>query len=176
MLWLNPQPTSLPDHRGIPMKSTLIAALALGLSLPVGAADDPVQVVTKLFDAMRAGDGNSIRALVLPEARLDRLRKDGSLHQGTFEKWAAWVDTLSPGQADEQVFGVRVLQASDDLATVWAPFQVSFDGEMVGCGVNQFTMAREASGWRVLYGIDQPTGEECSKFRKRIEAGQTSTR
>jgi len=158
------------------MKSSLIAVLALGLSMPAAAADSPVQLVTKLFDAMRAGDGDGIRALVLPDARLDRLKKDGSLHQGTFEKWAAWVDTLSPGQADEQVFGVRVLQASDDLATVWAPFQVSFDGEMVGCGFNQFTMAREASGWRILYGIDQPTGEECTIFRARIEADQTSIR
>lgn len=151
------------------MKSTLIAVLALGLSLPAGAADGPTDVVTKLFDAMRAGDGDGIRALVVPDARLDRLKKDGTIHQGTFEKWAAWVDTLSPGQADEQVFGVQVLQASDDLATVWAPFQVSFDGEMVGCGVNQFTLAHEASGWRILYGIDQPTGEDCIKFREKFE-------
>lgn len=158
------------------MKSTLIAALTVGLSLPVGASEDPTGIVNSLFDAMRAGDGDAIRALVLPDARLDRLKKDGSLHQGTFEKWAAWVDTLSPGQADEQVFGVRVLQASQDLATVWAPFQISFDGEMVGCGINQFTLAREATGWRILYGIDQPTAEDCTKFRERIEADQTSTR
>ncbi|MFC4348121.1 nuclear transport factor 2 family protein [Kordiimonas lipolytica] len=151
------------------MKSIMCAALALGLSLPVTAGDDPVALVSELFDGMRAGDGDAIRAMVLPGAKLDRLKKDGTIHQGTFEKWAAWVDTLEPGQADEQVFGVKILQASDDLATVWAPFQVSFDGEMVGCGVNQFTMARSEGGWKILYGIDQPTGEDCTKFRRQIE-------
>jgi len=151
------------------MKSILCAALALGLSLPVGANDDPVSLVSNLFDAMRAGDGDAIRAMVLPGAKLDRLKKDGAIHQGTFEKWATWVDTLEPGQADEQIFGVKLLQASDDLATVWAPFQVSFDGEMVGCGVNQFTMARSEGRWKILYGIDQPTGEDCTKFRRQTE-------
>ncbi|SDD92551.1 hypothetical protein [Kordiimonas lacus] len=158
------------------MKPLLMAALMLGFSLPATASDGPAHVVTKLFDGMRAGDGDAIRALVVPGAKLDRLKKDGTLHQGTFEKWAGWVDTLKPGQADEQVFGVRVLQASDDLATVWAPFQVLFDGELVGCGVNQITLAREATGWRILYGIDQPTSEDCLTFRERIEAGQTNIR
>ena len=119
----------------------VILAVVLGAGRAM-AGDDAQAVVYALFDAMRAGDGAAVRALVVPDARLDRLRKDGTLHQGNFEAWASWVDQQAAGDADEQIFGVRTLSVSPELATVWAPFTVTYKGELVGCGVNQFTLAK----------------------------------
>lgn len=147
------------------MRKTIVGGLAtMMISLGAQAASTPESTVDELFDAMRAGNGDALRALVVADARLDRLQSDGSLRQGTFERWISWVDEQEEGDADEQIFGVRTLSESPELATVWAPFTITYKGEMVGCGVNQFTLGKTAEGWRVLYGIDMPSKTDCATF------------
>lgn len=147
------------------MKKIVIAALAvLGVTVPSQAEGGAEQVIEKLFDAMRAGDGAAIRAMVVDDARLDRLQPDGSLRQGTFDRWINWVDQQAEGDADEQIFGVEVLSKSAELATVWAPFTIRYKGDLVGCGVNQFTLGKTVDGWRILYGIDMPAEADCETF------------
>lgn len=147
------------------MRKILIFMLAscMGWS-SVSAETTPEDVVVKLFDAMRAGDGDALRQLVVADARLDRLRPDGTLQQGPFERWISWVDTQEEGDADEQIFGVETLSRSPELATVWAPFTIRYKGDLVGCGVNQFTLGKTAEGWRVLYGIDMPSQADCTTY------------
>jgi len=152
------------------MRKILLAGIAaLTASTGVFAASTPEGVVDELFDAMRAGDGAALRALVVADARLDRLQPDGSLRQGTFERWISWVDQQSEGDADEQTFGVQTLSKSAELATVWAPFTIRYKGELVGCGVNQFTLGKTGEGWRVLYGIDMPSTDDCTTYPDRYK-------
>lgn len=146
-----------------------VAFLAAGMSGAASQQDTPQAVVVKLFDGMRAGDGAAIAALVEDEARLDRLQKNGELRTGKFEDWIAWVDMQQPGDADEQIFGVKTLQVSPELATVWAPFTITYKGELVGCGVNQFTLAKSTAGWRILYGIDMPHDGDCTIYRQQFD-------
>ncbi len=129
----------------------------------------PEDMVNSLFDAMRAGNGAAIREMVVADARLDRLRPDGTLQQGTFERWISWVDEQSEGDADEQIFGVKTLSQTEELATVWAPFTVVYKGKMVGCGVNQFTLVNTNDGWKFVYGIDKPEKDGCETYREKFE-------
>ncbi len=145
-------------------KFMTVVVATLGIALPINAQSGAEEVVEKLFDAMRAGDGAAIRAMVVDDARLDRLQPDGSLRQGTFDRWINWVDQQAEGDADEQTFGVEVLSKSEELATVWAPFTIRYKGDLVGCGVNQFTLGKTAEGWRILYGIDMPATTDCETF------------
>lgn len=145
-------------------KFIAVAVATLGIALPLNAKGGAEEVIETLFDAMRAGDGAAIRAMVVDDARLDRLQPDGSLRQGTFDRWISWVDQQAEGDADEQIFGVEVLSKSDELATVWAPFTIRYKGDLVGCGVNQFTLGKTADGWRILYGIDMPATTDCETF------------
>ena len=147
------------------MRKILMVTVMTCLGLSSASAEmTPEDVVVKLFDAMRAGDGEALRQLVVADARLDRLRPDGTLQQGPFERWISWVDTQEQGDADEQIFGVETLSKSPELATVWAPFTIRYRGDLVGCGVNQFTLGKTAEGWRVLYGIDMPSQADCTTF------------
>ena len=152
----------------------IISGLLAGLVLSATSvlADEPVSpeaAVTRLFEGMLAGNGAIISSLVAPGARLDRLQPDGSLKHGEFTSWIAWVDQQQPGDADEQIFAVKTLQRSAELATVWAPFQLHYKGEFVGCGVNQFTLARSKDGWRIVYAIDMPYKGDCAAFRASLE-------
>jgi len=147
------------------MRNFLFGGLTiLVASMGAQAASTPEGVVDELFDAMRAGNGDALRVLVVADARLDRLQPDGSLRQGTFERWINWVDEQNKGDADEQIFGVQTLSKSAELATVWAPFTITYKGELVGCGVNQFTLGKTVDGWRVLYGIDMPSEQDCAAY------------
>ncbi len=147
------------------MRKALIVALASCMGFSSAQAEmTPEDVVVKLFDAMRAGDGEALRAFVVADARLDRLLPDGSLRQGPFERWISWVDTQEQGDADEKIFGVETLSMSPELATVWAPFTITYKGDLVGCGVNQFTLAKTGEGWRVVYGVDMPSEADCETF------------
>lgn len=154
------------------MKISIIAALAIAVgSGAVAANDTPEDVINTLFHGMRAGDGSMIKALVMPDARLDRLQEDGSIRSGNFDSWINWVDTQNEGDADEQIFGVRTMSQTEELATVWAPFTLNYKGKLVSCGVNQFTLAKSSDGWRVVYGIDkhEPKGTDCAAFRAGFE-------
>jgi hypothetical protein len=143
-------------------------ALLGGLILSAPSiAQTPEDVVNQLFDAMRAGDGAAIRALVQEGAPLQRLKADGTLKSGSFEKWAAWVDTLEAGDADEQVFDVETFYGGPGFATVSAPFVIYLKGELKGCGVNQFTMVETNEGWRIVHGMDVPHAGDCVSFRER---------
>ncbi len=97
------------------------------------------------------------------------MKKDGSLQSGAFEKWISWVDNQENGAADEQIFGVQLFSLTPELATVWAPFVIYYKGKLAGCGVNQFTLAKSADGWKIIYGIDKPTAEDCDAYRNTFK-------
>lgn len=151
------------------MKRFLISTvLAVGFSVSANATDTPENTVKMLFDAMRAGDGATIRSISAADARLDRLRADGRIQSGPMERWIRWVDTLKENEADEQIFGVQTLSLSPELATVWAPFTISLNGELKGCGVNQFTLAKTDKGWQVVYGIDIARDTDCKTYPEQF--------
>ncbi len=118
-------------------------------------------VLDQIFDAMRAGDSATLKTLILPEALLDRIAPNKPVHHGTASDWIGWVDTLKPGQADEQIFDV-VINVEGPLATAWAPFTIAIDGVLKSCGVNHFTLVKMDGGWKVAYLIDTHTPEKCS--------------
>ncbi len=153
----------------------ILGTLAFGLAACAHgpAATDPngpEATVLALFDAMRAADGDRVRELVAEGAPLDRVRADGTVQAASFEGWAASIDTLEPGQVDEQVFDLRV-DRFGGLASVWAPFVLTVRGTVQGCGVNHFTLAETPDGWQVIHGVDTQDGGDCTTFRSRYANG-----
>lgn len=117
-------------------------------------------ILDQVFDAMRAGDDETLKALLLPDTSLDRISPDKPVTRGDASGWIGWVGTLSPGQADEQIFDVEI-HVEGPLAVAWAPFTIAIDGELRSCGVNQFTLVKHSDGWKVAYLIDTHTPEKC---------------
>lgn len=119
-------------------------------------------ILDKVFDAMRAGDDETLRTLLLPDTKLDRIAPDEPVSRGDASGWIEWVSTLSPGQADEQIFDVE-LHVEGPLAVAWAPFTIAINGKPTSCGVNQFTLVKHTDGWKVANLIDTHTPEKCIK-------------
>ena len=151
------------------MRCLMPLLTAISLAATSQAQETPRDAVDALFEAMRAGNGEAVLDLVADGAPLMRVEAEGSVRNGEFEDWAAWVDVQNNGDADEQIFAVSE-RIHGDLASVWAPFILYYKGELVGCGVNQFTLAREKEAWTIIHGIDTPDGGECATFKDRYEA------
>ncbi|MCC3861233.1 nuclear transport factor 2 family protein [Pseudemcibacter aquimaris] len=118
------------------------------------------KVLDQVFDAMRAGDADTLRNLLLPDASLDRITPGKTVNRSDSSGWIGWVETLEPGEADEQIFDVKI-HVEGPLAVAWAPFTIALNGKLTSCGVNQFTLVKHGEEWKVAYLIDTHTPEKC---------------
>ncbi|HPF45893.1 MAG: nuclear transport factor 2 family protein [Alphaproteobacteria bacterium] len=149
------------------LKIILKAVIIIFLGMNFASAESSLvekaavqKVLDQVFAAMRAGDAETLKTLILPDTPLDRANPDKPVTRGISKDWIDWVSTLKPGQADEQIFDVKI-HVEGPLAVAWAPFTIALDGELKSCGVNQFTLVKQPDGWRVAYLIDTHTPEKC---------------
>ena len=131
----------------------------------------PEATARSLMTAMYQADPNMADAVFVPDAELRRLSATGEIRSGALPAWRDWLATLTPGQAREDLFDIKVEQ-SRRLATVRAPFTIAIDGDLRGCGVNAFTMVNmgeeDALEWRIVTGMDVQA-EGCEGFRESFD-------
>ena len=131
--------------------------LSLDLSTPEATA-------RSMMLAMFRGDADMVDRIFLEDATLRRASAEGVQPDG-LKRWRDWVGSQEIGDANEQLFGVEV-QAFGRLASVWAPFVITYKGELAGCGVNQMTMANVSGEWRIVSAMDtQADKDDCGEFQ-----------
>jgi len=150
--------------KSITMPPPDYAHAPLDLSSPEAAA-------YAMMIAMYQGDAARIDQIFRDGAALQRVEIDGNVMGDGLERWRNWVSTLELGQAHEEIFAVEV-QEFGNLASVWAPFVITFNGEIAGCGINQLSMARQNESWQVVSGMDIPAPKDtCENFKADYLAG-----
>jgi hypothetical protein len=146
--------------------AALVAAMAAGLAGPASAQSAEVEVravVDALFDAMRAGDGQALRALFHPEARLQSVGvQDGArvLRTESIEDFVKAVGAPRDEVWDERISGFEA-RADGDLATAWMEYRFYVGERFSHCGVNAFQLFRGAGGWTVTQITDTRRREGC---------------
>ena len=144
---------------------SLVATLATLAAAPLGAQAAPtpsdpaadraaaLAVVKRLFDAMRAGDSATVRAVFHPQALLSSalVGRDGT-PQVRVDSLASFVRAVGTPHAevwDERTSG-EVVQVDGPLATVWTRYAFYAGTKFSHCGVDAFTLARTGTEWRIL--------------------------
>lgn len=131
----------------------------------------PEAAVYSMMRAMYQGDAEMVDQIFLESAILRRVTAQGEIRPDGLQRWRNWVDTLEVGAAHERLYDVRSEQYGK-LATVWAPFTIKVNGELVGCGVNTMTLTEQGGAWRVIYGMDTNAPKEtCETFEADDKAG-----
>jgi len=147
-----------------PVPSPNYATAPLNLSTPENTA-------YSVMIAMYRGDANMVDQIFAPGGDLRRVSDTGEIDPNGLPRWRDWIATLEIGYAHEELFDISV-ERYGTLATVWAPFVIRVDGKLVGCGVNQFTMANIENQWRIVSGIDvQAPKDECESFKEDYQRG-----
>ncbi|MGH9943643.1 MAG: nuclear transport factor 2 family protein [Pyrinomonadaceae bacterium] len=114
--------------------------------------DEPLAVVNKLFEAMRAKDAAGIRALFTAEGRLVAFsRREGqppSVRVFDGDSFAKLIADAK-GTLDERM-PKPDMRVAGDLAEVSGRYTFHVDGRFSHCGTNAFHLTRAAAGWRIV--------------------------
>ena len=134
----------------MPMPPALMLAAVLSQSAapPSADAEDKAVLATAqaFFDGMEAANPDALRPLVLPGAQFLSVREqpDGTvkLNRVAFED--SFGKSMTPGVKEWMWSPVIIRRGA--LATVTAPYEVSKDGKTLHCGIDIFTLVKQADG------------------------------
>lgn len=127
----------------------------------------PEAATHSMMRAMYQGDAGMVDQVFSEGAQLRRVTAEGELRPDGLQRWRDWVGTLETGDAYEELFALSSEQLGP-LATVWAPFLITYQGDLVGCGVNQLTLAKTEGDWRVVFAMDTSEPKDtCGDFKAR---------
>lgn len=119
-----------------------------------------------MLDAIEQGDTTAFRALFMPNAMIYTVREKNGEVVSTSR--SPFTDTF---RADTKIKermkdrGVEV-QVHDNIAQVWAPYDLWVNSTFSHCGIDVFTLIKTALGWRIAalsYTIEK-TGCSPSKL------------
>jgi hypothetical protein len=128
------------------------------------ASDSIKQVINEMFTGMREGDTIKIKSCFSETAFLQTFarNKDGVVDITTIKvsDFCKSVASMPKGAADEQVV-YKDIKVDGNMASVWAPFKLYFNGAFYSCGVNSIQMARLNGQWKIQYIIDTRRKDNC---------------
>ena len=157
------------------MKSPFLSTatlLILVLSMAVPTTDlrgqnreaQVLDVVQRVFDAMRAADTAAVRALFHSEARLVAVDRRGPAPQIRVVPASAFAEALdSADQVWDERFWAPEVRVEGPLATVWTHYDFHLHSRFSHCGVNAFHLARTGEGWKILQVAYTRRAEDCSR-------------
>jgi hypothetical protein len=124
---------------------------------------DVLAVIDRLFDAMRAGDSATVRAVFHPAATLMTIPSAGGAPILRTSEVDDFIDAV--GSVREEVWDERtwepVVHVDGHLATAWMQYAFHVDEQLSHCGVNAFHLFRSAEGWRIIHIADTRRREGC---------------
>ena len=153
------------------MKRNLLPLLAAALlAAPLPALAQPDQeaevraVITRMFDGMRGGDSAAMRAVMMPDVRLQSAlqRPDGQtvLRSDSIDAFLRAVGTPHDQVWDERIHSMEV-RIDGPLATVWAEYSFWAGNTFSHCGIDAFQLFRSAEGWKITHIADTRRRTGC---------------
>lgn len=152
-----------------PISSASLAFLALAVSgadasaQPSSAEEEAVLApIQRLFDGMRAGDGDMVRSAFAEGAVLIQTENREGEPATSVSPIDRFVQTVASGGGGwDEPFWDPVIQVQDHLATVWTKYAFYADEAFSHCGVDAFILARGADGWKIAALADTRERENC---------------
>ena len=119
-------------------------------------------VVVQLFDAMRARDTATIRALFVPNASMQSLR-DTAVVFDRVDGWVTSIGRAPQGVLLDERLGAPTIQIDGPLATVWVPYWFFVGPRFSHCGVDAFQLVQGAGRWRIFSIVDTRRTTGCGE-------------
>lgn len=124
-------------------------------------------VITKMFDGMRTRDTAAMRAAFDTGVVLVSVgRTREGVPVARREAMDGFIEGVAAAPAgkvlDERLYH-PVVHIDGALASVWVEYDFVFDGQFSHCGVDAFTLAKLAEGWKVVSVADTRRREGCPR-------------
>ena len=139
------------------MKKALLLLLML-FSFSGQAQNDEVQKTIKtFFEGFHAKDTLLIKSTCSEKIILQSISESPKGNKLTEDSAKDFYKSIATIPA-EMKFEERILsyniQVDGTMANVWTPYEFYINGKLSHKGVNNFTLFKDTSGWRIIYLID----------------------
>lgn len=128
------------------------------------AVDSVKQTIDKLFQAMKAADGNMMQECFADSAILQTIGRDKTgatvIKTESVSAFTKMISTIAKNSADERIT-YDVVKTDANLATAWTPYKFYLNGQFSHCGVNSFQLIRINGVWKIQYLIDTRRKQAC---------------
>ena len=154
-----------------PPPSAVSTAESSTAAPPLGPRErEVIDVVERLFDAMRAHDSAAARALFEPGTRLRSVsRRQGgvvAISEDSLGMFLRSIGTPRGQVLDERIANERVL-IDDPYAVAWVDYTFYLGDQKSHCGVDAFQLVRRPTGWRIFGLTDTRRRENCPDLPKK---------
>lgn len=123
------------------------------------------KIVTQFFEAFHRQDTIALREMAHPNVKMQSLAENSGgnniLSTNTYAEFLQRIKSIpSTTKFEEELhsFDVRINGA---LATVITPYSFHLNENLSHCGVNSFTMVKEAEDWKIVHIIDTRSKTGC---------------
>jgi hypothetical protein len=152
---LRDDPNNLPNPLFSAMKNIFLILFTICFfQAQAQTTQDTVkQVIDQLFKGMLEADSAKVVSVFHPSAVLQTISKDAGIRNDGFTSFGSSMKRLKPGQLDERITYGSIL-VDGNLASVWTPYNLYFDGKFMHCGANSFHLVRTNGAWKIVHLID----------------------
>lgn len=119
--------------------------------------------ILRFFDGMRKGDSTLSSSAMSKNIVMQTVTGTGNTVRVRTEDPKNFLKMV--GTPHKEVYDERItfdhVQIDGSLAAVWTPYKFYIGSKLSHCGVNSFTLTKEAGEWKILHVIDTRRQEGC---------------
>jgi hypothetical protein len=151
------------NARRMALLAGLLGLSATGIQAQAGEEKAAVlAVVDRLFDGMRANDGDMVQSVFVEGASLIGTEgRDGAPETSYLpaEDFASTVGEAT--RSWDEPYWDPIVQIHDHLATVWIKYAFYLDGTFSHCGIDALILTRTSEGWKIAALADTRESDNC---------------
>jgi len=148
------------------LAATLLCAAPLAAQNRTPDEQAVLDVVVRLFDAMRTRDTTFMRAAMDPNARLtsSAVRQGQQvLESSTINDWIMGVARAPDSLVLIERTWNHEVRIDDGLATVWTPYAFYIGPRFSHCGVDSFQLVKSGTAWKIVAVSDTRRRDRCNE-------------
>ena len=123
-----------------------------------------MQVVNRVFEAMRTNDSTMLKSCFTENATTYTLFRDqegvAQLREGSLQKFAEAVGKPKTDVWNEPIWNEKV-NIDGPLATVWVDYAFYLNDQFLHCGVDAFQLVDTQQGWKIFHLADTRRKSDC---------------
>lgn len=149
----------------------LLAGSFCSFSQEIREKEDAKQVVIDFFEAFHRQDSSALRNLAHPTVKMQSIatNEEGAskLSTNTYGEFLKSIVSIPPTTKFEEKLHSFEVQVNGPLGIVTTPYSFLVNGNLSHCGVNSFTLVKEADEWKIVYLIDTRKKQGCDSFQNK---------
>jgi hypothetical protein len=141
--------------------------LAIAAPVPAAAQDDAdraavLAVLDRLFDGMRAHDGDMVRSVFADGAVMIGTEAGDGAPRTTVRPAEGFAQAVADGEGVwDEPYWDPIIHIQDHLATVWTKYAFYLGEEFSHCGIDAVILGRGPDGWKIAAVADSRERENC---------------